>query len=59
LVTLQTDFKQEVKKLDPSKSYLFVCRSGGRSTKAAQMAINCGVKRVFNLDGGMLEWNKL
>lgn len=58
LITLQTDFKKEVTKLDPSKSYLFVCRSGGRSTKAAQMAINYGVKRVFNLAGGMLEWNK-
>ncbi|MEE4243975.1 MAG: methyl-accepting chemotaxis protein [Kangiellaceae bacterium] len=58
LSTLQTDFKQEVKRLDPSKTYLFICRSGGRSTKAAQMAIMQGVTSVFNLDGGMLAWRK-
>lgn len=58
LSTLQTDFKNDVKVLDPNKCYLFVCRSGGRSTKAAQMAINHGVTEVYNLDGGMLAWNK-
>jgi methyl-accepting chemotaxis protein/rhodanese-related sulfurtransferase len=57
LSTLQTDFKSDVKKLDKNKSYLFVCRSGGRSTKAAQMAINHGITQVFNFDGGMLAWN--
>jgi len=56
--TLQTDFKNDVKNLDPSKTYLFICRSGGRSTKAAQMAITNGITNVFNLDGGMLEWRK-
>lgn len=58
LSTLQTDFKQDVNKLDTEKRYLFVCRSGGRSTKAAQMAIAKGVEQVCNLDGGMLEWRK-
>lgn len=56
--TLQTDFKKEVKNLDPNKTYLFICRSGGRSTKAAQMAIASGIPNVYNLDGGMLEWRK-
>ncbi len=56
--TLQTDFKRDVKTLDPRKTYLFVCRSGGRSTKAAQMAITNGITNVYNLDGGMLEWRK-
>ncbi|MDQ7048197.1 MAG: methyl-accepting chemotaxis protein [Enterobacterales bacterium] len=56
--TLQTHFKQDVKSLDPNKTYLFICRSGGRSTKAAQMAIANGITNVYNLDGGMLEWRK-
>jgi len=56
--TLQTSFKQDVKTLDPNKTYLFVCRSGGRSTKAAQMAIANGISNVYNLNGGMLEWRK-
>ncbi len=58
LSTLQTSFKQEVKQLDHLKSYLFICRSGGRSTKAAQTALANGVKQVYNLDGGMLEWRR-
>ncbi len=56
--TLQTNFKHDVKSLDPEKTYLFVCRSGGRSAKAAQMAISNGISNVYNLDGGMLEWRK-
>jgi len=58
LSTLQTSFKHDVNHLDHSKSYLFICRSGGRSTKAAQMALAKGVENVYNLDGGMLEWRK-
>ncbi|MCF6193041.1 MAG: methyl-accepting chemotaxis protein [Kangiellaceae bacterium] len=58
LSTLQTDFKEDVNHLNKDKRYLFICRSGGRSTKAAQMAIAKGVEQVYNLDGGMLEWRK-
>lgn len=56
--TLQTDFKEYVSQLTPEKTYLFVCRSGGRSTKAAQMAMTRGIANVYNLEGGMLEWRK-
>lgn len=56
--TLQTDFKQKVSKLAPEKTYLFVCRSGGRSTKAAQMAMTNGIAKVYNLEGGMLAWRE-
>ncbi len=56
LSTLQTSYKNDVNHLDKTKSYLFICRSGGRSTKAAQMAITKGIEKVYNLDGGMLEW---
>lgn len=56
--TLQTDFKQKVSELAPEKTYLFVCRSGGRSTKAAQMAMTNGIAKVYNLEGGMLAWRK-
>jgi len=58
LSTLQTDFKEDVNHLNKDKRYLFICRSGGRSTKAAQMAIAKGIEQVYNLDGGMLEWRK-
>lgn len=43
---------------DRDKHYLFVCRSGGRSARAARVAQTKGFKNIFNLKGGMIEWNK-
>ncbi|MDM5336785.1 rhodanese-like domain-containing protein [Fictibacillus enclensis] len=42
--------------LDKAKEYIMVCRSGGRSFKASQLLENHGFK-VFNMAGGMLEWD--
>ena len=36
-----------------------VCRSGGRAHTAAQILMQAGFKHVYNLEGGMLNWNKL
>lgn len=36
---------------------LMVCRSGGRSGKAAAQLAGMGFTRVMNLRGGMLAWN--
>lgn len=36
---------------------LFVCRSGGRSSRAAELLASMGFERVFNLEGGMLAVN--
>ena len=36
---------------------LLVCRSGGRSGKAAAQLVELGFTRVMNLRGGMLAWN--
>lgn len=36
---------------------LMVCRSGGRSGKAAAQLAGLGFTRVMNLRGGMLAWN--
>ncbi len=36
---------------------LLVCRSGGRSAKAAAQLVEQGFTRVMNLRGGMLAWN--
>ncbi|MDQ0857369.1 rhodanese-like domain-containing protein [Bacillus sp. V2I10] len=42
--------------LDKSKEYTMVCRSGGRSGRAAQFLEGQGFK-VINMTGGMLEWD--
>ncbi|MFD6441502.1 rhodanese-like domain-containing protein [Peribacillus sp. NPDC060186] len=42
--------------LDKSKEYIMVCRSGGRSSRAAKLLEDHGFK-VLNMTGGMLEWD--
>lgn len=41
--------------LDKSKEYTMVCRSGGRSGRAAQLLESHGFQ-VVNVAGGMLDW---
>jgi rhodanese-related sulfurtransferase len=38
------------------KKVLVYCRSGNRSVTASKMLEAWGVKRVYNLKGGILEW---
>jgi rhodanese-related sulfurtransferase len=35
---------------------IVVCRSGGRSSQAAQQLVGLGYKKVSNLSGGMIAW---
>ena len=44
--------------LDASKTYVFQCRTGGRSVVAASIAERAGIKHVFNLQGGIEAWKK-
>ncbi len=43
--------------LDRSKAYLVICKSGGRSGRAAAWMRQNGFERVFNLAGGMTAWS--
>ncbi len=58
LMCLQDDFRRQIGSLNKDKEYLFICRSGGRSARAARIALADGFTKVFNLEGGMLRWNK-
>jgi rhodanese-related sulfurtransferase len=49
-------FKQQLAKLDKSKTYIVYCRSGGRSAGASQMMIDSGFKNVINMQGGIMSW---
>ena len=41
---------------DPSQPLVVVCRSGGRSGRAAELLSSMGFAQVMNLRGGMLAW---
>jgi rhodanese-related sulfurtransferase len=50
------DFAEKVQKLDKSKVYFMVCRSGNRSGQACAMMSQSGFKELVNLAGGMMAW---
>ena len=56
LMTLGPDLEKGLKSLKPNGNYLFVCRSGGRSSKATHQAMMQGFAQVTNMQGGMLAW---
>ena len=49
-------FKEDLERLDKSKTYLIYCRSGHRSGKTLAIMQTKGFQRVYNLAGGILEW---
>ena len=59
LSTLETQYADYVKTLDPNQHYVFICRSGRRSSRAAVIAKNHGIENVYNLAGGMIRWNEI
>lgn len=49
-------FEAKVSKLDKNKPAFVYCRSGKRSSAAANKMRSLGFKEVYDLDGGILEW---
>jgi rhodanese-related sulfurtransferase len=47
-----------IQELPKDKTIVFVCRSGARSAQAAAFALENGLKSVYNMQGGMMEWTK-
>ena len=50
-------FMTAIDELDKDKSYFVYCRSGNRSFQACQIMLSKGIENVYNLAGGMMEWN--
>lgn len=51
-------FLQEINKLDKTKTYFVYCRSGSRSYNACKEMKRLGINNVFNLEAGLLGWDK-
>lgn len=58
LSTLEDDLEDYLDTLDKKKFYVFICRSGKRSTKACLYAEERGIDNVANMAGGMIAWNE-
>ncbi len=59
LQTLGPDLMKYLNTEDKQKPILFICRSGARSANATMMALDMGFKTVFNMQGGMIQWNQM
>jgi rhodanese-related sulfurtransferase len=52
------DFAEQLKSLDPNKTYLVYCAGGGRSGKTCGMLNEAGFDQVYNLEGGYSAWKQ-
>jgi rhodanese-related sulfurtransferase len=52
------NFAQEIQALDKDKDYLVYCRSGRRSVAACKIMADQGFTKLFNMEGGYMEWVK-
>ena len=50
------DIIEQLNALDKNKSYLIYCRSGRRSSGARDIMTELGFKEVYNMSGGISEW---
>lgn len=50
-------FSEALPKLEHDKTYLIYCRSGGRSSNAANEMVNAGFVNVYNLLGGISNYS--
>ncbi len=50
------DFKKNLAALDPAKTYLVHCASGGRSTRSLSILKQLGFQSILHLDGGFNSW---
>ena len=61
--SVNVDFKNEQEflnyfnELDKTEPLFLYCRSGNRSKKSADKLINLGFSKIYDLEGGFIEWN--
>lgn len=51
------DLQQKIQALDKNKKYLIYCRSGARSAHICSMMAHMGFSNLYNLYGGLFDWN--
>lgn len=54
----KVEFEKHAQHLDKNKPVYVYCRSGKRSSAAADFLSEQGFKNVINLEGGILEWKQ-
>ena len=52
-----SDFIKKIKSFSSNKEYYIYCNSGDRSSAACKIMSQMGFNNVYNLTGGISEWN--
>ena len=58
LITMGEDLDNWMETADKNKPIVFICRSGGRSGKTTLQAMMNDFAEVYNMSGGMIQWNE-
>lgn len=49
-------FDEDINKLDKTKPVILYCKAGGRSAKCADKLLAAGFIKIFDLKGGITQW---
>ena len=52
------NFQSKIDALDKDKTYVVYCRSGNRSSKTLALMKQLGFKKVYNVQGGIMDWHQ-
>jgi rhodanese-related sulfurtransferase len=52
-----SDFTDNLEKLDKTKNYLVYCKTGRRGSLAMEAMRKSGFEKIYNLIGGFKAWN--
>lgn len=52
------DFRAQIDSLDKEKAFFIYCKSGKRSSRAADLMKDAGFRELYNLEGGISEWRE-
>ena len=55
-IELQNIIINKIEKLDKDKPICVYCKKGGRSAKAAKRLKEIGFKKIYDLEGGITNW---
>ena len=52
------ELPQRLGEIPPGSAPVFICRAGGRSMAACQLALRARIASPANLEGGLLAWSR-
>ena len=53
---LSPTFDEDIKKLDKDNPVILYCHSGRRSANGAEKLFKAGFVKIYNLEGGIVQW---